>query len=101
MVEETTAPIVGSGFTKNLTPDYPSDQNGRILKSDRGGRELRELVLDQGFKCGRCDAFDYVADGSFYLLDSPGHAIGRRCGLARVTVSPDSFILMGGNIDGR
>ncbi|KAJ4302894.1 hypothetical protein N0V90_001785 [Kalmusia sp. IMI 367209] len=96
--EKSTALIVGPGFTKNFTPGYPTDQNGRVLESDYEGRELREITFDQGLKIGRFDAVDYFGDGSFYLLDSPGHAIGHMCGLARVTSSPNSFILMGGDI---
>ncbi|KAI9934664.1 hypothetical protein MW887_000281 [Aspergillus wentii] len=41
-------------------------------------------------------AFDYFGDGSFYLLDTPGHATGHLCGLARTT--QDTFIFMGGDI---
>lgn len=96
--EKSTALIVGPGFTKNFTPGYPADKNGRILESDYEGRELREIAFDQNLKIGRFDAFDYFGDGSFYLLDSPGHAIGHMCGLARVTSSPSSFIFMGGDI---
>lgn len=96
--EKSTALIVGPGFKKNFLPGYPTDENGRILTSDYEGRELREIAFDQGLKIGGFDAFDYFGDGSFYLLDSPGHAIGHMCGLARVTASPNSFILMGGDI---
>jgi hypothetical protein len=39
---------------------------------------------------------DYFGDGSFYLLDSPGHLLGHICGLARTT--NDSFILMSGDM---
>lgn len=52
-------------------------------------------------KVGRFDAFDFFGDGSFYLLDAPGHAVGHICGLAR-TMSPQdqgaeqsSFVFMG------
>lgn len=96
--EKSTALVVGPGFKKNFLPGYPADESGRILESDYAGRELREISFDQGLKFGRFDAFDYFGDGSFYLLDSPGHAIGHICGLARVTSSPSSFILMGGDI---
>ncbi|KAH7177108.1 hypothetical protein EDB81DRAFT_836910 [Dactylonectria macrodidyma] len=34
-------------------------------------------------------------DGSFYLLDGPGHTVGHLCAIARTTASPQSFILMG------
>lgn len=45
---------------------------------------------------GSFAAFDYFGDGSFYLLDSPGHAVGHLCGLARTT--SDTFVLMGGDV---
>jgi len=41
---------------------------------------------------------DYFGDGSFYLLDTPGHAIGHLCALVRTTTSPDTFIFLGGDI---
>ena len=96
--EKSTALIVGPGFTANFTPGYPTKKEGRILDSDLDGRELKEITFDQGLEMGGFDAFDYFGDGSFYLLNSPGHAIGHMCGLARVKTSPNSFILMGGDI---
>jgi hypothetical protein len=61
------------------------------------GREVREMEFDESnFKVGSFPAVDYFGDGSFYLLDSPGHAIGHMCALARTT--PDTFVLMGGDI---
>jgi len=95
--EKSTALIVGSGFKENFTPGYPKNQDAPIRESDYEGRELREIKFDQGLKIGRFEAFDYFGDGSFYLLDSPGHAIGHMCGLARVTTNPNSFIFMGGD----
>lgn len=44
-------------------------------------------------KIGQFNAHDYFGDGSFYLLDVPGHAIGHMCGLARTT--PTTFMLLG------
>ncbi|TAQ90531.1 hypothetical protein B7494_g1146 [Chlorociboria aeruginascens] len=95
--EENTALIVGPGFKKAFTPGYPANQEAPIRESDYEGRELREIEFKDGLKVGRFDAFDYFGDGSFYLLDSPGHAIGHLCGLARVSTSPNSFIFMGGD----
>jgi glyoxylase-like metal-dependent hydrolase (beta-lactamase superfamily II) len=95
--DKHTALIVGPGFKDNFTPGYPKTKDAPILESDYEGRELREIAFDQGIKVGRFNAFDYFGDGSFYLLDSPGHAIGHMCGLARVTTSPNSYILMGGD----
>lgn len=64
------------------------------------GRELREIEFDatSSLRIGQFRAFDYFEDGSFYLLDSPGHAIGHLCGLARTTSTPDTFVLMGGDV---
>lgn len=49
-------------------------------------------------KVGQFSAYDFFGDGSFYLLDTPGHATGHLAGLARTTTSPDTFILMGGDL---
>ncbi|KAF7299975.1 Metallo-beta-lactamase superfamily protein [Mycena kentingensis (nom. inval.)] len=40
-------------------------------------------------------AVDYFGDGSFYLIDTPGHFPGHLTALARVT--PSSFVLLGGD----
>lgn len=99
--DSQTALIVGPGFKEAFTPGYPKNPNSPILESDYEGRELREISFSEevtgGLKIGRFNAFDYFGDGSFYLLDGPGHAIGHMCALARVTTSPDSFIFMGGD----
>lgn len=95
--EKHTALVVGPGFKDNFTPGYPSKKDAPVLESDYEGRELREIAFKQNRKIGNFNAFDYFGDGSFYLLDSPGHAIGHMCGLARVKSSPNSFIFMGGD----
>jgi glyoxylase-like metal-dependent hydrolase (beta-lactamase superfamily II) len=93
--DSSTALIVGPGFKDAFTPGYPANKEAPIRESDYEGRELRETAFNQGLKIGRFNAFDYFGDGSFYLLDSPGHAIGHMCGLARVTAK--TFIFMGGD----
>ena len=95
--DHNTALIVGPGFKKAFTPGYPTNKDSPVRESDYEGRELREIEFDQGIRIGRFNAFDYFGDGSFYLLDSPGHAVGHICGLARVTSNPNSFIFMGGD----
>lgn len=50
-----------------------------------------------GLRIGRFYAYDYFGDGSFYLLDTPGHSVGHMCGLARTSSSPHSFVFMGGD----
>jgi glyoxylase-like metal-dependent hydrolase (beta-lactamase superfamily II) len=93
--EPHTALIVGPGFKKEFVPGWPANEKCPIKEADYEGRELREIEFDQGLKVGKFKAFDYFGDGSFYLLDSPGHAIGHMCGFARVTTGPNTFILMG------
>lgn len=69
------------------------------------GRKLREIRFDgpHSLQIGKLSAFDYFGDGSFYLLDTPGHAVGHMCGLARTTCgggpgSPSgTFVLLGGD----
>lgn len=70
------------------------------MLTPRRGRHLREIDFDgaDSLQIGRFRAFDYFGDGSFYLLDSPGHAVGHLCGLARTTTSPSTFILLGGDV---
>lgn len=38
---------------------------------------------------------DFFGDGSFYLLDAPGHLLGHMMGLART--AQDEYIVMGGD----
>ena len=39
-----------------------------------------------------------MAPWLFYLLDCPGHAIDHLCSLIRITKSPDTFILLSGDV---
>jgi glyoxylase-like metal-dependent hydrolase (beta-lactamase superfamily II) len=95
--DPSTVLIVGPGFKEKFVPGYPVNEQCPVLDSDYTGRKLRELsfTADNSVKIGRFDAIDYFGDGSFYVLDAPGHTVGHLCGLARVTASPPSFILMG------
>ncbi|EGO53905.1 hypothetical protein NEUTE1DRAFT_103417 [Neurospora tetrasperma FGSC 2508] len=102
--------IVGPGFKKGLMPGYPTNPDSPILEADYKDRELIEVDFTSAasdgknwkrLQIGRFPAVDYFGDGSFYLLDAPGHAIGHMCGLARVTSQQtdgyDSFICLGGD----
>lgn len=55
---------------------------------------VREIQFNPEKKVGRFEAFDYFGDGSYYILNAPGHAIGHICALARVTSNPDSYIFV-------
>ncbi|KAK3948711.1 beta-lactamase-like protein [Pseudoneurospora amorphoporcata] len=102
--------IVGPGFKKGLLPGYPANPDAPILEADYKDRELIEVDFTSAasdgkdwkrLTIGRFPAVDYFGDGSFYLLDAPGHAIGHMCSLARVTSQQndgyDSFVCLGGD----
>lgn len=96
----STGLVVGPGFKKAHMPGYPENPDATLLKSDYEGRDVREIDFSSdtdGFKIGRFKAHDYFGDGSFYLLDTPGHSIGHMCGLARTSVSPPTFVFMAGD----
>ena len=92
----STELVVGPGFKDAILLGYPADPEGMILESDYAGRSFREVDVvkgGKGLKIGGFHAYDYFDDGSFYLLDVPGHAPGHLGALARVTSAPHTFIL--------
>ncbi|KAL7788377.1 Metallo-hydrolase/oxidoreductase [Trichoderma ceciliae] len=94
----STALIVGPGFKKSFLPGFPENQDGVILETDYRNRDINEIDFhgrQYTLSLGRFKAFDYFGDGSFYLLDGPGHAIGHMCALARTT--PTTFVFLGGD----
>jgi hypothetical protein len=93
---ESTALIVGPGVKDRFKVAYPTDKDSALTEDAWAGRELREIVFEESSpKIGRFKSVDYFGDGSFYILDTPGHLLGHMCGLARTTA--DTFILMGGD----
>jgi len=70
--------------------------NSTLLESDFAGRKLVPLNFEESsLEIGGFKARDFFEDGSFYVLDVPGHLAGHVCALARVT--PGSFVLLGGD----
>ncbi|EXJ62727.1 hypothetical protein A1O7_03165 [Cladophialophora yegresii CBS 114405] len=95
--------VVGPGFkiAPQLLPGFPQKVDSPLLVSDFEGRELREIDFTKSnLQMGGFKAYDFFGDGSFYLLDTPGHCIGHMCGLARTTSANDggTFLLLGGDI---
>ena len=69
-----------------------------ILASAFADREVNEISFDTSkLIIGGMRAIDYFGDGSFYLLDAPGHAVGNLNALVHTSVSPDTFMLLGGD----
>jgi glyoxylase-like metal-dependent hydrolase (beta-lactamase superfamily II) len=92
----TTKLIVGPGVASRFPVAWPTNPDAAVDEKAWSGRERQEISFsDSKLKIGRFRAVDYFGDGSFYLLDTPGHLLGHMCGLARTTA--DSFILMGGD----
>ncbi|ETS82946.1 hypothetical protein PFICI_04822 [Pestalotiopsis fici W106-1] len=98
----STELVVGPGFKQNFGRGYPTDPESPVRESYWENRKLREISYDESdllvLKIGSFRAFDFFGDGSFYLLDTPGHAVGHLAGLARTTRDPDTFIFMGGDL---
>lgn len=100
----STRLVVGPGFKGKYLPGDQTDPFETILESDYAGRELQEIDFnndDRACSVGGFRALDWFRDGSFYLLDSPGHTVGHICGLARTSpsnsVGEGSFMLLGGD----
>ncbi|TFK48510.1 Metallo-hydrolase/oxidoreductase [Heliocybe sulcata] len=92
----TTEVVIGPGTKAAFFPPYQEGSNSTILTSDFEGRKVTELgPEDFHLTIGGLGACYYFGDGSFYLLDTPGHCPGHITALARVT--PTTFILMGGD----
>ncbi|KAK4245127.1 beta-lactamase-like protein [Corynascus novoguineensis] len=106
----STSLIVGPGFKATMLPGYPANPDSPVLESDFANRQLIELDFSPAsasgtqspgggtprfapLSIGRFRALDYFNDGSFYLLDTPGHATGHISALAR----QESFILLTGD----
>lgn len=95
--DQGTSLVVGPEFKERMMPGYPTNPDSPVLDSDWAGREVRQIQFTSQLQIGRFKAFDYSNDGSFYLLDAPGHAVGHMCGLARVTNEPQTFVFLGGD----
>lgn len=101
----TTELVVGPGFKDVAGPGYPAKEDAPVTQEDLSGRDVREITFTpQSPKAGDFPAHDFFGDGSFYLLDTPGHCIGHIAGLARTSkagqgsLDADTFILMGGDL---
>ncbi|KAF7327361.1 Metallo-beta-lactamase superfamily protein [Mycena kentingensis (nom. inval.)] len=75
---------------------FPDNQNSDLQASDLDGHKVVKIDLaSSNLTIGGMKAVDKFGDGSFYLLDAPGHLAGHMIALARVT--PTTFIILGGD----
>jgi hypothetical protein len=107
----STKILVGPGFKEQYLSSSAASMSKTpdmlLLEENlKGGRKLVEVSFEQNggaaLQLGPSRAYDYFGDGSFYILDSPGHTHGHLAALARVTPDPqngagNSFILMAGD----
>jgi glyoxylase-like metal-dependent hydrolase (beta-lactamase superfamily II) len=85
--------VVGPGFRSEHMPGYPANPQALLLDSAFTGRSVREVDFStSSLTIGGFRAIDYFQDGSFYLLDAPGHTMHHLCALARTT--QESFVLL-------
>ncbi|KAJ7604147.1 hypothetical protein FB45DRAFT_957998 [Roridomyces roridus] len=90
----TTGLIYGQGTnTETFNTTFP---NAQLQESDFAGHNITEVDFSNTkLSFSGLPAIDFFGDGSFYLLNTPGHALGHMSALARVT--PTTFISMGGD----
>jgi hypothetical protein len=94
----STSLIVGPGFKSNpkLYPGFPKNPDAYTLQDAFEGRDLIELDFSASqLRVSGLRAIDWFEDGSFYLLEAPGHTIEHIMGLART--SEDNFLLLAGD----
>ncbi|KAJ7182293.1 beta-lactamase-like protein [Mycena crocata] len=83
--------VIGPGTNRSLYPESPDAQ---LRSSDFAGHKVLELNFKTAaLTFSGLPALDFFGDGSFYLLDTPGHIEGHITALARVTRS--SFVVLG------
>ncbi|KAK6359057.1 hypothetical protein TWF696_000226 [Orbilia brochopaga] len=88
--------IVGPGILSTFGPGYPENPAAPFNSTELANRPVTELSFaSPPHTIGGLKAIDFFNDGSFYLLDAPGHAVGHVNALARTTSSPDTFIYLG------
>ncbi|EXJ66171.1 uncharacterized protein A1O5_10787 [Cladophialophora psammophila CBS 110553] len=100
----TTKLVVGPGYKQKYLPGWPAQPDASGTTTDTyKGRVTEELDFQfapKACQIGPYPAYDWFSDGSFYLLNAPGHTTGHICGLARTSVGPegDTFMFLGGDV---
>jgi glyoxylase-like metal-dependent hydrolase (beta-lactamase superfamily II) len=92
---ETMEFVVGPGFSRDFLPGYPTMEGSPFFEDTFKDRKVNELSFSHLVVAGY-RAVDYFGDGSLYVLDTPGHAVGHISALVRTTV--DTFVFLGGDI---
>ena len=88
--------IVGPGFSNAFMPGYPTNRDSPLHEKAFEGRTVQELGFADETIVAGYRAVDYFQDGSLYILNTPGHAVGHMSALVRTTA--DTFVFLGGDI---
>lgn len=96
LLDPSTDLLVGPGFRDAFLPGYPANKASEFWEADFKGRQVIEVPFSDDLKLGNFQAHDYFGDGSLYILNVPGHAIGHISALVRTT--PDTAIVLGGDV---
>ena len=94
----STSLIVGPGFKSDPTtyPGYPKNPDALTVQDGFEGRQVIELDFSESrLKVCGLRAIDWFDDGSFYLLEAPGHTNDHVMALART--AEEKFVLFGGD----
>ena len=92
----TTDLVAGLGLKARCIPGYPANPESVILDSAFRGRSVREIDFSNSdVTIGGFRAVDFFNDGSFWLLEAPGHTGQHICALCRTTA--ESWVLLGGD----
>lgn len=88
----------GPGSRAATSPGYPLDPLSPFSADVLNHRGFRELTFDKDIWCSIGPfhrTYDYFGDGSFYLVDTPGHMPGHLGALAQT--SEGEWLFMGGD----
>ncbi|WRT69069.1 uncharacterized protein IL334_006052 [Kwoniella shivajii] len=109
--------ILGAGAREDIGKGYPDDPNGHwesawfkkyrfvdLPKPETEGfwsKDIRDSSeqIDRTWEPVGCfeHGVDWFGDGSFWLIDAPGHCPGHLMALCRVTSQPDTYVLLAGD----
>lgn len=99
----STSLVVGPGFRQALFPGFPVNPESMLAQDAFAGRTFMEADFSNtNLRIADLEAVDWFGDSSFYLLNTPGHAVGHMSTLARTkanSVASDStFVLLAGDV---
>lgn len=97
--------VVGPGVVSQCLPGYPENPGSQLCGDAFRDREVHELDFSKAtITIAGLQALDWFGDGSFFILDTPGHATGHISALARTRMAnpiqgiTEAFMLLAGDV---